>query len=255
MAVISPAVFVSEQFLCSHADALSWEDFVASLPSLPKENKHEGERVAEPATASIPDLEFLEDYLNPGPSAAAASSSSSRSRPEAVPLDDELADEVLAEIRRKRDEWVAEAADTLIHFKTSLRGGLWTRTHIGVPIDSVRGYAATAEAIDWVQSCGLPKTTTLSYNRYGEQWAQQLCMYWARTLEHFFDAFSLCARLAGEDWDAVVDARPVDEELEAAMLGLVETHPCRIFFVKVQSLVPVPAAGAASSSGKNGLHN
>ena len=77
VAVISPAVFVSEQFLCSHADPLSWEDSVASLPSLPKENKHEGERVAEPATASIPDLEFLEDYLNPGPSAAAASSSSS----------------------------------------------------------------------------------------------------------------------------------------------------------------------------------
>ena len=76
-----------------------------------------------------------------------------------------------------------------------LRGGLWTRAHIGVPIDSVRSYAATAEAIDWVQSCGLPKTTTLSYNKYGEQWAQQLCMYWARTLEHFFDAFSLCGRL------------------------------------------------------------
>lgn len=118
-----------------------------------------------------------------------------------APLEEDVAAAAFAALEGKRAETAgldAPASD----FRTSIRGGRWTATNVGVPFDSVRGQASGVEPARFCRLFKLTKTATFAYRLYGDRVAESLAQFWCERLQHFYtifvssgqgDAFVFCA--------------------------------------------------------------
>ena len=114
-----------------------------------------------------------------------------------VPLQEMPMEEVVSELQRQRDLFMAELPDEPVqHFKTTLRGGAWIAMHVGAVADSARGFAATTEAKQFCLDHGLPQSATFALNRFGSRACALLSQYWVSKMSWLMASGSSSADVA-----------------------------------------------------------
>ena len=87
-----------------------------------------------------------------------------------------------------RAEWQRTHGATeqaLTYFRVEHRGGRWTAKHIGVPVDSCRGKAASGIGAEFLKKWALQDSFTCSFAKYGKVQAQVLCLEWCHKMAFF----------------------------------------------------------------------
>eukprot|EP00969_Alexandrium_andersonii_P109728 4840290-Alexandrium_andersonii.AAC.1 len=134
--VLPLLAFTGGSAVCSSADPLPLGDFVAGLGGVPQV----AQRQRQPAPAKKVDTDLLENYpwlaaYAQGEGEEATSSSAglgSQEGAESSPLGDGEMEAVFCDLELRRKEWAQTYEPRKEDFKTTLRGGAWTKAHKGV---------------------------------------------------------------------------------------------------------------------------
>ena len=185
ISVLGDVVFFDRYRLGSDADWRSLEVVVAQLgPMLGEKNCGPQRHNAHtPLQNFVTEHPWLLDVFGQAPAR-------SSSRGVAVPARGHVASEgdaaeedvdpeaVIAALAEAREQWEVEQPKGLEHFTWTIRGGLWTAAHTGLPYDSFRSQASTATGKDFLRKKGLHQSATFSLSLYGEPAAATLAKYW-----------------------------------------------------------------------------
>jgi hypothetical protein len=95
-------------------------------------------------------------------------------------LDEEIA--ALVELWDRRAELDREEGIHDGSFSYTLRGGSWTKAHLGVAFDSFRGFTAAGRPRVFCAKFGLGQTSTFSISKYGEDLCISLCKAWVHRM-------------------------------------------------------------------------
>lgn len=191
--VVPDLVFLGGTRWASHGAIIGLEEFLEEWPT----------KVAEPSTKKdtpkqVSELErlanqhpFLQPYLEPeSPQPEETASSSYTPLPKKEELDDAAKAEVWAALNQKRLEFQPLSA-VPVHFKTSVRGGVWTQEHLAVPFDSARGFASGKAVEAWCKAYGLKASYTVAFKKYSEDVAKGLALHWCRVMDHYYSLYLL----------------------------------------------------------------
>jgi hypothetical protein len=184
ISVLDEVVHSSGTRVVSDSDWEAWHIFKGYLPYRRPRRAHAGAAAAapRPPRSVIAANPWLQDLLGEGGGGHAVVASPT---PFVSALDD--GDEHRERDFEDQDVWaaLAEARARLIvdevapeHFAWNLRGGAWTREHVGEDFDSFRSYASSAEGRAFLSRHGLPQSATFSIRRYGEHACAVFCRQW-----------------------------------------------------------------------------
>ena len=76
-----------------------------------------------------------------------------------------------------------------LDFTWTVRGGVWTQAHVGVPVGSLRGSAAHADARGFCALFGLGESATFSLARYGREAAFVLVKAWCHKVQWWYKRY------------------------------------------------------------------
>ena len=130
---------------------------------------------------------------------------------------------------------------------TSLLGGLWTATHVGVPFDAVKAYASGSRAQAWAKRYFGVQQASFSLKRYGDKAASQLAQYWCSRMEYFYQIY---LQEGGEGFtysEEHTEAAPSPEGSGCMFGDPLAAAPARSRLEQLQCMTP--GGPAASSSG------
>ena len=161
------------------------------------DDKDKREKVPKEARHHLDENPWIREYLD-RPSITRASSSQQPSQPSSAgdahhsgrisvhALEDDDVDELWATLAARRQAWKASEGEQQQHFTTQIRGGRWTRANLGTDADCVAASATKGEAATFCLKYSLPRMSSYSFAKYGEQAALSMAREWCQRMEHFF---------------------------------------------------------------------
>ena len=225
--VLEDVIFFGGTRLCSDAEWVRWEVFAARFPIRRQRHGHEARAAvaARPAGAVVAEHPWLQDILGHAWEGVVVRHGH---RPAAIDGDDsggELGDDdferddvwaVLADARAA----LVDTEDVVEHFAWNLRGGAWTRDHVGLDYDSFRSFATTGEGKAFLGDHGFAQSATFSVRRYGEHACAVFCRYWVARMSGFMALSLERAAGRGDAFSEATFARLVEP---ADFVALAET--------------------------------
>ena len=106
-------------------------------------------------------------------------------------IDKAVEEAAVASLADKRAELVGEGAYADGFFTWKLLGGAWTKAHLGVDFDTVKGEAQGAEAKHFCHQYKLQASASFKINAYGEATAITLVQLWVARMSYLYDLFLL----------------------------------------------------------------
>ena len=245
--VIPDTIFVGGACLASEASPVPWTDFVNACTepvAAPKHKRADGLTSAneQQVEAEIMYLQGCVEALgDPVPEASRSAGEPARHSRRLVAEVELEEDEALAiwtELAAKRADWEVNLADAPEVFRTSVRGGQWTKVNTGSVADSIRGMASGQAAVSWCVRFGLPSTKTFAYKKYTEGLANELALFWCRRMQHFYSSW-LDADERDDFCTPVIEGTaPTPDTHCPGVLVTDATHPARQSLQEIEALVP-----------------
>ena len=192
VAVLLGLVFTAGKTVASHGELIPLEEFVRGLPQpRPSAAGHgQGYRAGASAESATDELRrkfpwlkkhFVNDEDTP---AEASDDGHAARRPDAAdPLSDDEVDAAFEALDAKRREWDANELLPSADFRTSIRGGAWTKANRGVSFDCISGSASSAALKTWCRRYSLQSSVSFAYAKYGEEVASALALGWCHKMQ------------------------------------------------------------------------
>ena len=235
--VIPDTIFVGGACLASEASPVPWSDFVSACAEPVAAPKHKRADGSTSANEQQVEAEIGDPVLEASPSAGEPARHSRRLVAE-VELEEDEALAIWTELAAKRADWEINLADAPDVFRTSVRGGQWTKVNTGSVADSIRGMASGQAAVSWCSRFGLLSTKTFAYKKYTEGLANELALFWCRRMQHFY-----CSWLDADERDdfctpVIEGTAPNPETHCPGVFATDATHPARQSLQEIEALLP-----------------
>ena len=215
-----PSLVFVGMFVCTRADPISFEHYVARFPvKKPKQTSSEDRvhrsrtKMCDVLRARILDeypwltAEDIANVMNDIPREPGQSRSNETKavvQPLVPILDEDAAAEAVIELRAIRDKWHWAEAELYANFHVVNRGGGSTKAKTGSASDCV-ACQAREWAIPWCQWIGCNEMRSFKYTAHGENVCMVLAREWCRKQSHFYQHWVDHGCLEEFDFDSIPD--------------------------------------------------
>ena len=190
--VLEDLAFVRGHRVCSEADWVPWGTFVARYPLRRRRGSQQVARNAAgpPDRSMLLDFPWMQDLLDtpaarPPPPRDHSAGHAHDGSEESEGDEGFDRDEALAALATARAVLCDVHDDDFEHFSWTLRGGAWTKMHMGRDYDSFRASFSTSIGKAFLEKHGLPLSATFAVSRYGEHCCRIFCQYWVSRMRFF----------------------------------------------------------------------
>ena len=189
---------------------------------------------------------WLAKYVDPERTAASAAGAqatsssapgqASRSHPQ--DLDDDAYQVVFDELEQRRRQWETDQLPRPQHFKTSMLGGAWTKKNTGRVADSIKAAASGTLANEFCARYHLPKQASFAIQKFTEQQATSLALYWCARLEHFMELWMADPSEGFQFSEDHIASFPHDDVVQA-VFGDIQLSPAtKLRLAELQTITP-----------------
>ena len=237
--VFADPIFSEGNVVATHSSPLLFEEILEHLdvPSKDKDiTQPKAKKIKLDHTRITPEMlecfPWLSEELQSTPkvlqSRTTSQGSSQHRSDRTIPADaDKDALELaVEELRKKREEWVAENENHCEMFVTELRGGRWTKAVMDKAYDAVAAKAAQIHVKHWCRLNSLPVMASYSIAKFGEHLASLLAISWCAKMQWLWE---LSAEGADDQKlkldSATFDSYVPSPELTEALQSLPASHP------------------------------
>lgn len=200
VSVLADLVHLGDDKVVSDSAEVPFAKFLEGLPGYIAPSRSATRSASSTPNPSVSEQQLMEypwlvNYLSAGrnpvpnrPSVSPATSSHA-AEPDQGELNYQDIEETLAELERKRAEWLADEEGTQEDFRVGLLGGAWVQRTKGKAADAFQGRCANKDASDWAERVGLNQTRRYELSFDGERAASVLASVWCHKMQYWYSLY------------------------------------------------------------------